>query len=109
MIITEGPYLRFSRDIAFGGQAPALQGLTSEINSSLDYYENQSGKPIDKIYVSGGPSLNAGITDSLSRSLNVALTHFEAFSDIPFDVSLAREELKPKAALFAVALGLALR
>ena len=109
MIITEGPYLRFSRDIAFGGQAPALQGLTSEINSSLDYYENQSGKPIDTIYVSGGSSLNAGITDSLSRSLDVALTHFEAFSDIPVDVSLVGEELRPKAALFAVALGLALR
>lgn len=109
MAIMEDNCLRFSRDIAFGGQEQALPGLASEINSSFDYFENQNGRPIEKIYLSGGASLQADIAGSLSRFLNVPASPFEVFSGLKVDPLVNQEELKPKSGLFAIALGLALR
>lgn len=109
MAIMDDLCLRFSRDIAFGGQEPALQKLAVEINSSVDYYENQNGKAIEKIYLSGGTSFNPQTTSFLTQQLNIPVAAFEVFSGLPLDPSIDRQKLNAEGSLFAVALGLALR
>lgn len=109
LVILENGALKFSRDIAFGGRESTLGSLASEISSSVDYYENQIGLPIEKLYSSGGAGGLPGITDFISRHLNVRLCHFDVFSGIAIDSALNNEALKAAQGMFVVALGLALR
>lgn len=87
-----------------------VSNLIDEMRLSFSYYENQSGRGIDEIYVSGGTSGLAGLENVFN----------EAFESKPFlwdplqflDTSkLAQntELLKTMSRSFAVAAGLALR
>lgn len=109
MAIIESGSLRFSRDIAFGEQETSLHNLAQEINSSIDYYENQSGKPVDKIFTSGGAMVNEAALNFLTHQLTIPLELLNVFSRVQIDASLLPDELKAKASLYAIALGLALR
>lgn len=109
MAIIENGSLCFSRDIAYGGQEATLNNLGTEINSSIDYYENQNGKPVEKIYLSGGLSLDARLYDFLARLLNMQVCPFDVFSGITMGPSIAASTLKAQGSMFAISLGLALR
>lgn len=109
LIILENGALKFSRDIAYGAGESTLSNLSSEISSSIDYYENQIGLPIEKIYLSGGGSLLPNITDFISHHVGAPLVNFDVFTGITIDPALPTEELKARQPLFVVALGLALR
>lgn len=143
MAIIEDGILRFSRDIAFGGnditkkiadieqvdyvQAEAIKtdfqktqellpkiesvinNLSSEIRLSIDYYENQSGHAIDKIFLSGGSSYLLSIADFFNHLFGMPVLHLDVFNMLGFDALLNQDELKPKSNCFAIALGLALR
>lgn len=86
-----------------------LNNLIDEMRLSFSYYENQSGRGIDEIYISGGASGLAGLE---------AAFH-EAFESKPFlldplqfiDTSAAQniELVKTMGRSFAVASGLAVR
>lgn len=112
-IVREG-VLQFARDIAVGVKESTSKTVTDtlidEIRLSFSYYENQSGRGIDEIYISGGGSNLSGIE---------ALFH-EAFESKPhlWDPLQFLDKTKYNAdtrllnemkGSFAVAAGLALR
>lgn len=109
MAIVEDGVVRFSRDIGFGGQELTLNNLVNEVSSSIDYYENQSGLPIEKIYLSGGAIQSSGVLNFLKEQLDVPILNLDISSGITFDKDVNKEEFKSKENLFAIALGLALR
>jgi type IV pilus assembly protein PilM len=88
----------------------ATNNLVDETRLSFSYYENQSGRGIDEIYISGGTSALAGLENVFN----------EAFESKPFfwdplqfldksKLSQNTELLKNMNRSFAVAAGLALR
>lgn len=109
LVILENEALKFSRDIAFGSREHNLSNLIAEISSSVDYYENQIGSQIEKIYLSGGSCVIPGTFDFISRHLNIPLVNSDVFSGINIDPALDKDALTQKQGIFAVAMGLALR
>lgn len=109
MAVLEGSDLKFSRDILAGSRESELNSLVSEINSSIDYYENQNGRQIEKIFLSGGAVYSQAVMDFLKHQLNLPFEAFSVFSGLNIDPSLEQNSLLSKPSLFAVALGLALR
>lgn len=109
MAIIDNGALRFSRDISFGVKGLALAGLSSEITTSIDYYENQNGRPVEKLLVSGGGSYSQDTLNFLSHQLNLPVDSFDILSGVALGQGFNAEEFKPKKNLFTVALGLALR
>ncbi|MDO8748167.1 MAG: pilus assembly protein PilM [Candidatus Omnitrophota bacterium] len=109
MAIIDSGALRFSRDISFGVKGSALAGLSAEITTSIDYYENQNGRPVEKLLLSGGGSYSQDTLNFLSHQLNLPVDSFDILSGVAVDQNLNLEEFKPKKNIFTVALGLALR
>ncbi|OGX30857.1 MAG: hypothetical protein A3D27_00440 [Omnitrophica WOR_2 bacterium RIFCSPHIGHO2_02_FULL_46_37] len=109
MAILEGGILRFSRDIAFGGRELSLNNLAGEISSSIDYFENQSGKRLEKVYLAGGAAEASNVLDFLNHHLGVQAALYDFFTGIKFGQDMNTQELKAKGNLFVVALGLVLR
>ena len=109
MVVIDGADLKFSRDILAGSQESDLNSLSSEINSSIDYYENQNGRQIEKIFLSGGAVYSPAVMDFLKHQLNLPFEAFNVFSGLNIDPSLEQNSLLSKPSLFAIALGLALR
>ena len=109
MVILDGADLKFSRDILAGSRESDLNSLSSEINSSIDYYENQNGRQIEKIFLSGGAVYSSAVMDFLTHQLNLPFEAFNVFSGLNIDSSLEQNSLLSKPSLFAIALGLALR
>lgn len=89
---------------------PVFHSLLDELKMSFSYYENQTGKEIDQIYVTGGGSAIVGLTDVFeenfgSKPLILNPMHFA-------EVGLAGSDkgpLEKTGGSFAVAMGLALR
>lgn len=109
MVIVDSGTLRFSRDIAFGGSEATLSNLSQEISSSIDYYENQSGKHIEKVYLSGRAVDSSAIVNFLNHQLGTAVTAYDFFTGLSLGPGINTESLKTKGNYFAIALGLALR
>ena len=109
MVVIDGADLKFSRDILAGSQESDLNSLSSEINSSIDYYENQNGRQIEKIFLSGGAVYSPAVMDFLKHQLNLPFEAFNVFSGLNIDPCLEQNSLLSKPSLFAIALGLALR
>lgn len=86
----------------------AINSLSSEVRLSIDYYENQSGLAIDKIFLSGGSSILANITDVLTHLLGIQVDSYNFFANITLDPALDQDKLKDGNS-YAVSLGLALR
>ena len=109
MVILDGGTLRFSRDIAFGGSEPSLINLSGEISSSIDYFENQSGKRLEKMYLSGGAAEALEIVKFLNHQLGISVARYDFFSPLKYGPGINTEELKAKGNTFVIALGLVLR
>lgn len=109
IVILDGGAIRFSRDIAFGGRELSLNNLAGEISSSIDYFENQSGKRLEKAYLSGGAADAAGIVNFLNHQSGIAVAHYDFFSGLKQDPGINTQDLKARGNLFVIALGLALR
>ena len=87
MVILDGADLKFSRDILAGSRESDLNSLSSEINSSIDYYENQNGRQIEKIFLSGGAVYSSAVMDFLTHQLNLPFEAFNVFSGLNIDSS----------------------
>lgn len=109
MAILEEKDLRFSRDIAFGTHEATLSNLVNEISSSIDYYENQNGKPVEKIYLSGGAAQSSDVVNLLRHQIAIPLDIFGVFSNVRLKDNVHLEEAGIKESMFAIAFGLALR
>ncbi|MBU1007247.1 MAG: pilus assembly protein PilM [Candidatus Omnitrophica bacterium] len=86
---------------------PALEKLTQQIRMSLDYFETQFGKDVEKIYISGGTSYLFNMVDFLKENLRVDVIMWNPFEHMV--LSEVSKEIDAQPALFAVAAGLALR
>jgi len=88
---------------------PVLERFSSQIRLSFDYYESQSGKGVDKLYISGGSSYLFNMVDFLQDSLAVDILMWDPFQDISIADGARDKEIDAVPALFAVSMGLALR
>lgn len=97
------------REEVVGVITPVLERLTSQIRMSFDYFESQFGKGVERIYVSGGTSYLFNIVDFLKDNLGVDAAMWNPFEGIRISPSVTEREIQESPALFAVAVGLALR
>lgn len=86
----------------------ALSNLLDEVRLSCSYYENQCGRAIDDIYISGGGADLIGLPEFFKEALGIKpnfLNPFQAIDTVNIDAG----ELKKNESFFAVAVGLAMR
>jgi len=106
---------QFKRDIGMAGSSKIpevisgiLKPVIDEMNYSKKLYEDQSGKVIEQIILSGGSAYLPNLTDHFSKALNIKVLIGDPWARISYP-----EELKPAlhevAPRFAVAIGLGLR
>lgn len=85
-----------------------MNNLFDEIRLSCSYYENQCGRAIDQIYISGGGSGIAGLPGSLQESFGIKPENLNPFQALD-TVNIQAGELEKYQNQFTVAVGLALR
>lgn len=89
---------------------PILNNLADEVRLSCSYYENQCGKNIDEIYISGGSSEAPGLDESFQEALGLKPVWWNPMQFLNIDSNAVDTNLVEKVKnSFAVAIGLALR
>lgn len=88
---------------------PVLAKLAQEVRTSFDYYESRSITSVEKIFLSGGGSLFAGVKETLSSLLGLEVANWDPFKKIAWAEGKEQEKLKFLSSQLAVAVGLALR
>jgi type IV pilus assembly protein PilM len=88
---------------------PVLERFTSQIRMSFDYFESQFGRSVERVCISGGTSYLFNIVDFLKDNLGVDTIMWNPFEGIGISGSVKEKEIEHSPALFAVAVGLALR
>jgi len=110
----------FFRDIIFGGKIigdienvskevlnEVIDGLVEEINISLKYFENQTEKKIEKIYITGGGSIIPNLKELLEEKTKI---QFEIYNPLLYlKENLIPPEIKEKGVFFTSAFGLLIR
>jgi Tfp pilus assembly PilM family ATPase len=88
----------------------ALTDLFDEIRLSFGYYENQSGRGIDNVYISGGGANLIALEDAFREAFGLKLERWNPLSFLNVDAATI-DSGKPAGvnSSFAVAAGLALR
>ncbi len=106
---------QFKKDIGMGGSSKIpkiiegiMKPVADEVSYSLQLYQEQSGKIIEQVILSGGSAYLPGLTDYFSKLLNIRVIVGDPWSRVayPADLKPALVEVAPR---FAVAIGLALR
>ena len=71
--IVHDQILSFSRDVAVSEAAAkgGIHNIVDEMRMSFSYYENQSGRGVDEIYLSGGACGMAGIEQALQEAFEL--------------------------------------
>lgn len=87
--------------------APVLEKFVSQIRMSFDYFETQFGKDVERLYISGGTSYLFNIIDVLGDNLGIEAKMWNPFEGLKSAEPI--KEMSESPALFAVAIGLALR
>lgn len=87
----------------------ALENLENQIRLSFDYYENQFGKGIDRIYLSGGASQQMGLDRHLVQALGIKVSFWDTIKALKISPKVSQDSLKKSSSQFAVCVGLALR
>lgn len=118
---------------------PLISRFSSEIRLAIDYYENQSGLEVFKVFVSGGVSYSAGVLELLNSFLGISVKVIDISAQsgiklnktaqnteqvlssnpqsqaadysicLEFEDGAAKKEYLFKSNIYLVALGLALR
>ncbi|MFQ5680930.1 MAG: type IV pilus assembly protein PilM [Candidatus Omnitrophota bacterium] len=97
-------------DSARDAIASTLANLISELRLSFDYYESQTGKAVENVYLSGGGSCLLGIDKIMSQAMNIPFKVWNPLSALEIDDALKKEAGGESGSRrFAVAAGLALR
>lgn len=79
-----------------------------EIWSSLEYYEGQEQRPVEKVYVTGGGALLPGLVNLLGQSVGLPISMWHPLEKIKIG-NTKRQELQKMASIFTIAVGLGLR
>lgn len=88
---------------------PVLGNLVDELRLSFGYYENQYGKGIDEIYVSGGAAKLPGILIYLEENFGTKPMTWNPFSKFEISPEADAKLLENSGAQFGVSAGLAIR
>lgn len=99
--------LNFARDIPV--EAANLDTLETQIRLSFDYYENQFGKGIDMIYVSGGGLKETGLLKRLSEAFGMEMLIWDPTEKLAVSPKVDAQALKEVSSRLAVCVGLATR
>lgn len=83
--------------------------LKDEIGSSLDYFESQSQKKVNKIYISGGSASLLGLSEFLKENFEIEVEIWDVTAVMEKDASIDLNELNKVKSQLAAATGLALR
>ena len=87
-----------------------LANLLDEIKLSFSYHENQSGRSIDEIYISGGAAGTVGLEEAFQETLGSKPHYWNPFEFAETGSSgVDMSALEKSKSSFAVAVGLALR
>jgi type IV pilus assembly protein PilM len=86
-----------------------LAKLAQEARSSFDYYESRSVSSVEKIFISGGGSLYAGLKDILTNQMGLEVESWDPLKKITLAGNLDFAKVKTLSGQLAVAIGLALR
>ncbi|MDA2936544.1 type IV pilus assembly protein PilM [Patescibacteria group bacterium AH-259-L05] len=106
---------QFKRDIGMSGSSKIptiissiLKPVIDEMQYSLKLYQDQSGKTIEQVILSGGSAYLPNLPEHFSKVLNVRVVIGDPWVRVayPQELKPALEEVAPR---FAVAVGLALR
>jgi type IV pilus assembly protein PilM len=93
-----------------GCSKPVLNNILDEVKLSFSYYENQTGKSIDEIYVSGGGAKIAGLADAFLENFGSKPSMWDPMCFAEIGVSgPEKDALTNSSGSFGVAMGLALR
>lgn len=89
---------------------PMVNTLFSEVSRLIKYYQQRTGRNIEKIILAGGMSLMPGFIDLVRRQFNVVngIDLADAFSSLTYPEDL-EDNLKKLSPQFAIAVGLALK
>ncbi|MBN2453277.1 MAG: pilus assembly protein PilM [Candidatus Omnitrophica bacterium] len=124
LVVIKGDIIAFVRDMPIGSSEMAagkndesagfakdvLARLLDEVKLSFGYYENQSGRGIDDIYISGGGVYLPELEDAFSGILGSKVNGWNPFQFLKIDSSrIDIAALDKTRSSFAVAVGLALR
>jgi len=88
---------------------PVLNRLAEELRLSFGYYENQYGRSIDEIYLSGGAACVPGLTDFLEENFGTKPIAWNPFSKFETGPGIDEELLEEVGPRFGVCAGLAIR
>lgn len=83
--------------------------LKDEIGSSLDYFESQSQKKVNKIYLGGGSASLPGLSEFLKENFEIEVEIWDVTAVMEKDASVDLNELNKIKSQLAIAAGLALR
>lgn len=86
-----------------------LNNLMDEIRLSFGYYENQYGRAIDQIYISGGLVGTAGLIHYFEENLGIVPESWDPFRDFSLGGGLDKDKFDKIKSSLAVACGLVVR
>jgi len=96
-------------EAVFENSKPVLNTLIDELRLSFGYYENQYGKNVNEIYISGGTMRLGGILDYLSEHIGIKPLIWDPFSKCEKSPKIDTNSLESTRSQFAVCAGLAIR
>ncbi|MFA7662338.1 MAG: pilus assembly protein PilM [Patescibacteria group bacterium] len=106
---------QFKRDLVFnpGDESlksiqETLDAIIKEVQSSLELYNGQEDKVVDKIVLTGGTAMLSNVVDYFSKKLNKVVSLGNPWEQVihPNELEPILDELAPR---FSIALGLAMR
>jgi type IV pilus assembly protein PilM len=85
-----------------------LVNLLQEVKLSFDYFMTEKNKEVVKIFLTGGGSLFSGMTEMISKHLEVKTEFWDPLRTLIINPSVNQDKLKTQSPRLGVALGLAL-
>jgi type IV pilus assembly protein PilM len=89
--------------------AGVLDELIKEIQLSLGYFENKSGKAVGEVYCSGGVTSQEGVLGYFKEKIGIEFKTWDPIGGLDVAEHLSKEAIAPVAAQLAVGIGLTLR
>ncbi|MFA5147521.1 MAG: pilus assembly protein PilM [Candidatus Omnitrophota bacterium] len=105
--ILKNEMLNFARDIPV--DIKSIDAIETQVRLSFDYYENQFGKGIDGIYISGGGAREPSIIERLKQAFGLDIIVWDPVSNLVLSPKVDAQALKEVSGQMAVCVGLAIR
>ena len=105
--ILKNETLNFTRDIPV--EIKSIDTLENQVRLSFDYYENQFGKGIDGIYVSGGGAKETPLLQRFSQAFGFEVSAWDPTKILSVSPKVDAHALKDASGQLAVCVGLAIR